>query len=50
MHTEKKKTKGYMALGVIASVMMIFICLITGFEAAAYGDYVSMKKNTKNIR
>ena len=39
MHTEKKKTKGYMALGVIASVMMIFICLITGFEAAAYGDY-----------
>lgn len=28
-----------MALGVIASVMMIFICLITGFEAAAYGDY-----------
>ena len=39
-----------MALGVIASVMMIFICLITGFEAAAYGDYGFYEKEYEKYK
>ena len=35
----KKKSKRGLLLGVVISIMAIFICLITGFEIAAYGNY-----------
>lgn len=35
----KKKSKRGLLLSVIISIMAIFICLITGFEIATYGNY-----------
>lgn len=35
----KKKSKRGILLGVVISIMAIFICLITGFEIATYGNY-----------
>lgn len=35
----KKKSKSGLLLSVIISIMAIFICLITGFEIATYGNY-----------